>query len=59
MRFLDQLDAYGVRYALSTALSYGGTQNKVLARWLEQEASHHRIFRQEAQEGEKMLILNY
>lgn len=59
MRFLDQLDAYGVRYALSTTLSYGGTQNKVLARWLEQEASRHRIFRQEAQEGEKMLILNY
>ena len=59
MALLDRLDAYGIRYALSAVRSYGGEANEVLEQWLAHGTKTHRIIRRDAQDAEKVLVLNY
>lgn len=59
MALLDRLDAYGIRYALSAVRSYGGETNEVLEQWLAHGTKTHRIIRRDAQDAEKVLVLNY
>ena len=59
MALMDRLDAYGIRYALSAVRSYGGEANEVLEQWLAHGTKTHRIIRRDAQDAEKVLVLNY